>query len=286
MATESSHFFSDSCFASSSFVLVWIYAGFRANQEYYEYLVKKGYRDSNLPPQPAPVIAQETPLVEEPGTNNANKSKVGDKVKMVALATFVVLLALTGIAVFAPSESDKSTDQDSDNQTTQASAQGEVKSKSEQKEELAKQESEKKWLDSVAKTYCDNHKKTDFKKGHIEFTGVTKEHGSQFTLDDCKKIISYFKDLSPKFRIVIGEPSDEESIKKVIEAVAEGKIQMNMSIHEVAASWGTPDNVNTTTTQFGENQQWIYGDVLSRTQYVYLDGEETATLKVTSWQDF
>ena len=29
-----------------SWIFVWVYAGFRANQEYYEHLVKKGYRDS------------------------------------------------------------------------------------------------------------------------------------------------------------------------------------------------------------------------------------------------
>jgi len=268
-----------------SWILVWIYAGFRANQEYYEHLVKKGYRDLNLPPQPTPAIPQGTPRLEEVSTNNTNKSTVGDKVKMVALATFIVLLVLTGIAVFAPSESGNSPDQDSDKQTTKASAQGDVKSESEQKEEMARQESEREWLDSVAKTYCNEHKNIKFGNSFESF-GVNKDLGSSFTLDDCKKIVKELKDLAYKFRLVTKQKSDDSTIKDVLSLIAKGEINMGMSVAEVIAAWGPPKDINETVTQFGVNQQWVYGDVLRNAQYVYLDGEDKTRVKVTSWQDF
>jgi hypothetical protein len=42
---------------------------------------------------------------------------------------------------------------------------------------------------------------------------------------------------------------------------------------------GTPNDLNSTTTAFGNRQQWVYGDALEGASHVYLDDG-----KVTAYQ--
>lgn len=59
-------------------------------------------------------------------------------------------------------------------------------------------------------------------------------------------------------------------------AVSNGKIQMGMSKAQVKASWGSPNDINTTVIEgVGSSEQWVYG-----THYLYFDNGV-----LTSWQD-
>lgn len=52
--------------------------------------------------------------------------------------------------------------------------------------------------------------------------------------------------------------------KKAIKAIADGKVFIGMSEEQVIESWGRPDNINSTISQWGTNQQWCYEH-----QYLY-----------------
>lgn len=57
------------------------------------------------------------------------------------------------------------------------------------------------------------------------------------------------------------------------ERIAQGVVWIGMTHEQLRESWGSPRDVNTTTTAAGKSEQWVYGD----SQYVYLEnGRVTA----------
>lgn len=69
------------------------------------------------------------------------------------------------------------------------------------------------------------------------------------------------------------------------EKIAEMKIWIGMSETQLNLAWGNPNDKNNTTNQFGASSQWVYGDPIYGASYVYLDGKDKDSMKVTSWQD-
>jgi hypothetical protein len=50
------------------------------------------------------------------------------------------------------------------------------------------------------------------------------------------------------------------------EAILAKKVGLGMSTDDVIASWGKPDQVNTTVTAYGKHEQWVYGST-----YLYFE---------------
>ena len=61
--------------------------------------------------------------------------------------------------------------------------------------------------------------------------------------------------------------------------VFERKIAIGMTSEQVMWSWGPPSKRNTTTTGGGTHEQWIYGNPLSKAQYVYFDNGVLTTIQ-------
>lgn len=64
--------------------------------------------------------------------------------------------------------------------------------------------------------------------------------------------------------------------------IAERKIWIGMTSDQLILSWGLPNDRNNSTYSFGVNSQWVYGTL---GPYVYLEGKDKDSMKVTSWQD-
>lgn len=54
-------------------------------------------------------------------------------------------------------------------------------------------------------------------------------------------------------------------------AIANGQIVIGMTADEAVRAWGQPTKVNSTTTQAGRSEQWVYRRGQLGAQYVYVD---------------
>lgn len=71
--------------------------------------------------------------------------------------------------------------------------------------------------------------------------------------------------------------SVEGLTKEQIAHATDGHLSVGMTYSEVRLSFGKPDRINDTNTQYGTHSQWVYEDVI----YVYFEDG-----KVTAWQNY
>lgn len=58
------------------------------------------------------------------------------------------------------------------------------------------------------------------------------------------------------------------------------KVVIGMTQDDVIASWGKPDDINKTITQYGVNEQWVYNrDFLRNNQYVYFENNKVTAIQ-------
>jgi hypothetical protein len=99
-----------------------------------------------------------------------------------------------------------------------------------------------------------------------------KVYIDEFTEDEIKKSVTkifYLKNPVPDLIKKWG--------KKIVKSIQEGEIFMGMTSEQVKMSWGEPDDVNRTVTEWGVHEQWVYEE--SRKYLYFEDG------KLTSWQE-
>lgn len=60
-----------------------------------------------------------------------------------------------------------------------------------------------------------------------------------------------------------------------LEAIKRGSAVIGMSKCGALASWGKPQNVNTTTTKYGTHEQWAYGGH----NFLYFDNDRLTTIQ-------
>ena len=62
--------------------------------------------------------------------------------------------------------------------------------------------------------------------------------------------------------------------------ILKGIIKIGMTKDQVLASWGKPDDINKTVTQYNTHEQWVYNSGSYYSRYLYFDGDQ-----LTSWQE-
>lgn len=77
---------------------------------------------------------------------------------------------------------------------------------------------------------------------------------------DCRNVITY---------LVENINSSAENLERISNA----KISVGMNRHELLMSWGVPNDVNSTLTAAGSNDQYVYGNPIYGASYVYLDND-------------
>jgi hypothetical protein len=141
--------------------------------------------------------------------------------------------------------------------------------------------------------------------------GISEEYKASLADSFCKNRSDgnrYF-DLAPVARSFTGEKDDTKLIynttkkplasdcrkvaegclklwsKQECEDMAAKKIWIGMNELELNLSWGNPNDKNNTTGSWGIHTQWVYGNPIYGANYVYLEGKDSDSLKVTSWQN-
>ncbi|HAW08738.1 MAG TPA: hypothetical protein DCW42_06165 [Bacteroidetes bacterium] len=56
---------------------------------------------------------------------------------------------------------------------------------------------------------------------------------------------------------------------KDCETILAGKVRIGMDVEQCRESWGNPDRMNNTTTAYGTDTQWCYGDFCSSALYFH-----------------
>ena len=114
-----------------------------------------------------------------------------------------------------------------------------------------------------------------------------KKFGNDFNKRQIGKFYSY---VYPEYKqecrqyYINNHPDLKKDIKSII---LEGKLKIGMSAEQVIASIGNPEDVNTTVTEFGTNEQWIYGFTgvnasgyyVDNSQYIYFDNGKLTTIQ-------
>ena len=80
------------------------------------------------------------------------------------------------------------------------------------------------------------------------------------------------RDLSPKFLSIVTRenlnPDNPNWSPRVRAAIKAQKVFIGMTPGQATASWGAPDDVNSTTTAAGTREQWVYNNG----GYLYFEG--------------
>lgn len=128
---------------------------------------------------------------------------------------------------------------------------------SSQLEQPARQKDEV--VSELAPMYCKNHQKLRLIKiDNLVNNGFPMHEGvKRLTDDQCEIVISKLYDID----------SNEEHLKGVVDS----KVWVGQDYRLLIYSWGTPNDLNSTTTLLGTHMQWVYGDPLNGANYVYLD---------------
>lgn len=127
-------------------------------------------------------------------------------------------------------------------------------------------------IDTYAPVYCANQQKIVVNEPNLLAQGWPNADGKHgVTNEECVTIVTKLYDYLDGYAQRSGR----------IEQIANRKIWIGMERIELVYSWGSPRNINRTTTANGTREQWIYGSPLyGNGSYVYLDGDT-----VTSIQD-
>ncbi len=134
------------------------------------------------------------------------------------------------------------------------------------------------YKNNLAQTFCNARSKPSIRSVNLddfilmyEKSGQTVQlrpaNGAYPTTENCQKIIDICLKLWEK---------------KECEDIAATNIWIGMDKEELILSWGLPKDRNNSVYSFGVNSQWVYGNF---GPYVYLEGKDENSMKVTSWQD-
>lgn len=122
-----------------------------------------------------------------------------------------------------------------------------------------------KLVEELAPEYCKNF--VGYRLDVEEFlSNKYKNNGKgKYKEDECKKILSK----------IVNDGTSSDNLR----SIAEGKISIGMRGAELLASWGFPNDSNSTTSFYGSSFQLIYGDPLYGANYVYVDNGRVTTIQ-------
>jgi len=67
--------------------------------------------------------------------------------------------------------------------------------------------------------------------------------------------------------------------KEKAQLIIEGKVHVGMTKNEALESWGTPSDINKTTTAYGVREQWVYRGRNYARKYLYFDNGVLKTIQ-------
>lgn len=125
-------------------------------------------------------------------------------------------------------------------------------------------------------------KVVDISKG--EFSEWDDSLNIKVKIEEDIYLIDNVKDYWIDEKLMFDDPYETYSgwgwSEQVWKDIRDGKIRLGMDAQAVLLSWGAPDDTNTTTTQYGKHEQWVYeGYSLSDNDYLYFEDGILTTIQ-------
>ncbi len=84
----------------------------------------------------------------------------------------------------------------------------------------------------------------------------------------------------PKMTIDAGFMRKLSWPQRIVKAIQAKQVVIGMTGEQLIASWGGPNQINSTEGKWGKSEQWVYGSNIGRQTYIYLENDH-----VTAWQN-
>lgn len=139
----------------------------------------------------------------------------------------------------------------------------------------------KKQKEEISNLFCSERSEANVRSVNLtDFISMYEKNGETVTLHPANDI-KPTQETCNKITDICFEWWNEKDCRNI----AERKIWIGMDKHQLYLSWGLPDDTNNTTNSYGISSQFVYGDPIYNANYVYLEGKDENSMKVTSWQD-
>lgn len=134
---------------------------------------------------------------------------------------------------------------------------------------------------NLADNFCEQRSKPNVRAVNFEdYIAMNNQAPKEVTLHPANGVYPTVENCKMIAQICLDTWTKEEC-----KNIADMKIWIGMSNNELILSWGLPSDRNNSTYSFGTNSQWVYGNPIYGASYVYLEGKDNTSMKVTSWQD-
>lgn len=125
---------------------------------------------------------------------------------------------------------------------------------------------------TYAPIYCQNHQDTTINEPTLnEQNWPGADNTAGLTDAECQIIIRKLFSERDGYATNI--------IEKNIKAVSERKVAIGMTKVEVVYAWGSPKDINKTTTGYGTSEQWVFGNPIYSGNYVYFDNDIVTSIQ-------
>lgn len=177
--------------------------------------------------------------------------------------TILYIFFIFGNYIFGSASTTPSTNQNSSSQTQNSKI---------------NEEQKKQQLQNLSTSFCSERSKPNIRAVNLnDYIAMYEADGETVALNPANGVYPTAENCQKVAEICLGLWNTEEC-----QDIAERKIWIGMTEDQLILSWGLPDDRNNSTYSFGVHSQWVYGTFGS---YVYLEGKDNNSLKVTSWQD-
>lgn len=125
---------------------------------------------------------------------------------------------------------------------------------------------------TYAPTYCQNHQDTTINEPGLSSSNWPgADNTAGLTDEECQIIIRKLFSERDGYATNI--------IEDYIKSVSERKVAIGMTKIEVVYSWGSPRDINKTTTGYGTSEQWVFGNPIYSGNYVYFDNDTVTSIQ-------
>ncbi len=127
-----------------------------------------------------------------------------------------------------------------------------------------------KTIDTYAPIYCKNHQDITINEPALEKDGWPLADGQAgITDDECKELIG----------LLYLQRATDAKIESSIESLSERKVAIGMTKVEAVYAWGSPSDINKTTSGAGTSEQWVFGNPIYGANYVYFDNDIVTSIQ-------
>ncbi len=125
-------------------------------------------------------------------------------------------------------------------------------------------------IDTYAPIYCANHQDITVNEPTLHADGwPMADNQKGITGDECKILIG----------LLYLQRDGYANRESWIKSVSERNVAIGMTKVETVYAWGSPNDINKTTTSGGTREQWVFGNPIYSGSYVYFDNDIVTSIQ-------